>query len=298
MDFLKKLFQRKPRVEKIDVTKRFDLIGRVGSGSMSKVWRARDTKSGRIVGLKLLDKEKTLKFEGRFDPRLKKPSEGEIALSLKHPHIVQTYEYGWALTGEMFLVMEFIEGLGMSYLVDVQNEQMQTHRLTYLIQLGEALQYFHERNFIHRDLCPRNILVSEENQVKLIDFGLAVPNTPPFQAPGNRTGTANYMAPELVRRQRTDQRIDLFSYAVTAYEMYARTYPWEAGQTLEAVVKHINSPPTNLKQHRPEIDDQVARTIMRGLEKSPADRWQSAKEMVAEFRAARTRLQPAFKEDE
>lgn len=297
MDFLKKLFQRKPRIQKIDVTKRFDLIGRVGSGSMSKVWRARDTKSGRIVALKVLDKEKTLKFEGRFAPALKKPNEGEIALSLKHPHVVQTFEYGWTLQSEQFLVMEFIEGLGLSYLVDVQNEQMKTHRLTYLIQLGEAIQYFHEQNYIHRDICPRNILVSSENQVKLIDFGLAVPNTPPFQAPGNRTGTANYMAPELVRRQKTDQRIDLFSFAVTAYEMYARTYPWEAGQTLDAVIKHVNAPPIDLRQHVPNIDDQVARTIMKGLEKQPVDRWQSAKEMIAEFRQARARLHPHIKDE-
>jgi serine/threonine protein kinase len=291
MEFLKKLFQRGPKIVKTDITKRFDLIGRTGQGSMSKVWRARDSKSGRVVALKVLDKAKTARFESRF-PGLKKPSEGEIAVKLKHPNVVQTLEFGWTLQGEQFLVMEFVDGLGLSYLVDVQNDQMKAHRLTYLVQLGEALKYFHQQNYIHRDLCPRNILVSSENQVKLIDFGLAVPNIPAFQAPGNRTGTANYMAPELIRRHRTDQRIDLFSFSVTAYEMYSKTYPWEAGETLEAVMKHINSPPIPISQLVPDIDKQVAECIMRGLEKNPNDRWQSVDEMLGELRAARARLQP------
>ena len=298
MDFLKKLFQRGPKIVKTDIHKRFDLIGRVGQGSMSKVWRARDTKSGRIVALKVLDKAKTMKFEARFPPQLKKPSEGEVAVSLKHPHVVQTYEFGWTLEGEMFLVMEFVEGVGLSYLVDVQNEQMKTHCLTYMIQLGEAIRYFHERNYIHRDLCPRNIMVSTENQVKLIDFGLAVPNTPPFQAPGNRTGTANYMAPELIKRQRTDQRIDIFSYSVTCYEMLSRTYPWDAGETLEAVMKHINAPPLKLSDKVPQIDPEIEQIVMKGLEKNPHDRWQKIEEMTDLFRSCRARLQPNLKDED
>src|SRR5690349_20458565 len=125
-DFLKNLFENK-RVPRTDITKRFDLIGRVGQGSMSRVWRARDTVSGKVVALKVLDKEKTIKFEARFAPELKKPSEGEIAVTLRHPHIVKTYEWGVTREGEQFLVMEYVDGLGLSYLVDVQNETMQKH---------------------------------------------------------------------------------------------------------------------------------------------------------------------------
>lgn len=289
MDFLKKLFQGRAKVRPVDVTKRFDLIGRVGQGSMSRVWRAKDTQTGRTVALKVLDKEKTRKFEARF-PGLKKPSEGEVAVTLKHPHIVQTYEYGTTTDAEQYLVMEFVEGVGLGFLVDMQNETMRTHRLSLMIQLGEAIQYFHEQKWIHRDICPRNIMVDEEHQIKLIDFGLVVPNTPPFQAPGNRTGTANYMAPELIKRQRTDERIDLFSFAVTCYEMFTRQYPWKAGDTLEMVTHHINQPPTSIAKHCPEIDTQVAETIMKGLEARPADRWPSANAMIEQFKQARDRL--------
>lgn len=289
LEQLKQFFQQKPRITKTDITKRFDLIGRVGQGSMSKVWRARDTMSGRMVALKVLDKEKTQKLEARFTGR-NKPSEGEIAMQLKHPNVVQTLEHGMTKDNEPFLVMEFIEGVSMSYLVDVQNDRMKNFRLNYIIQLGEALEYFHQRNWIHRDLCPRNIMVTEDNQVKLIDFGLVVPNTSAFQAPGNRTGTANYMAPELIKRQRTDQRIDVFSYAVTCYEMYARRYPWDAGETLEMVMQHINNPPVDIREVVKDIDDQVADTIMKGLETIPANRWSRISDMLQEFRAAETRL--------
>ncbi len=291
MEFFKRLFDRTPKVVKTDITKRFELIGRVGQGSMSKVWRARDTKSGRMVALKVLDKVKTQKFEARFDPKLKKPTEGDISLTLKHPNVVQTWEFGWTTQGEQFLVMEFVEGVGMTYLVDVQNEQMQRNRLWYMIQLGEAIRYVHEQKWIHRDLCPRNIMVSDENVVKLIDFGLMVPNTAPFQAPGNRTGTANYMAPELIKRQRTDQRIDIFSYSITCFEMFTRRYPWEAGETLEMVMHHINSPPEDLEKLVPGVDKQVAKAIMKGLAQQPSDRWQKIEDMIDEFRQARSRLE-------
>ncbi|HRX83106.1 MAG TPA: serine/threonine-protein kinase, partial [Pirellulaceae bacterium] len=234
-DFLKRLFARQPKVEKIDLRKRFDLIGRVGQGSMSKVWRARDVLSGRMVAVKVLDKEKTLKLESRFKG-LNKPKEGEIAVALRHPNVVKTIEFGVTLDSEQFLVMEFIEGVGLSYLVDVQNERMQRNRISYMIQLGDGVEYFHRQNYIHRDICPRNVMVDEHDRVKLIDFGLVVPNTPPFQAPGNRTGTANYMAPELIKRQRTDQRIDIFSYSVTCYEMATKHLPWPAADSFESVL--------------------------------------------------------------
>jgi serine/threonine protein kinase len=287
--FLQKLLARPPRVEKIDLRKRFDLIGRVGQGSMSKVWRARDVLSGRMVAVKVLDKEKTLKLESRFKG-LQKPTEGEIAVALRHPNIVKTLEHGVTIENEQFLVMEFIEGVGLSYLVDVQNERMRRHRLSYMIQLGQAIDYLHRQNFIHRDICPRNVLIDETDCVKLIDFGLVVPNTPPFQAPGNRTGTANYMAPELIKRQRTDQRIDVFSYAVTCYEMFTRRMPWPAGDSFESVLQHVNNPPDDVRNYVSEIDPQVADAIMKGLERRPEDRWPTVLPMVEEFRQAARRL--------
>jgi serine/threonine protein kinase len=290
MQFLKKLFERKPKVHKLDVARRFELLSRTGQGSMSKVWRARDFLGGRIVALKILDAEKTRRLEARFEGmKSKKPTEGEIAMQLKHPHIVQTLEHGITTNNEQYLVMEFVEGVGLSYLIDLQNEVMKQHRVRIMIELGEAIEYFHRQNWIHRDICPRNVMLDRDHAVKLIDFGLVVPNIEAFQQPGNRTGTANYMAPELIKRQRTDQRIDVFSYAVTCYEMCAKKLPWEAAETLEAVLQHINTPPADLKKVAPHIDADVADAIMKGLEVRPDDRWPTMGAMLQPLRAAQAK---------
>ncbi|MDA1162756.1 MAG: serine/threonine-protein kinase [Planctomycetota bacterium] len=292
MNFLNKWFKRKPKVFRTDITKRFELIGRVGQGSMSKVWRANDTVSGKHVAVKVLDKYKTARFEARFYG-LNKPTEGEIAVQLKHKYVVNTYEFGTTIDDEQFLVMEFVEGVSLSFLVDMQNEMMLKNRLNFMLQLGEGIKYFHEAGWIHRDICPRNVVVDPEGVVKLIDFGLVVPNTPTFQKPGNRTGTASYMAPELIKRQTTDQRIDIFAYAVTCFEMFTKLHPWDTGETLEAVLQAINQPPKDIRGMAPGIDEQIAATIMKGLEKHPNDRWQTIDEMMHPIREARQRLKQA-----
>ncbi len=287
--FEKMFGKRKPVHEKTDISKRFNLIGRVGQGSMSKVWRATDLQSGRSVALKVLDKEKTAKFESRFQ-LLNKPSEGEVALSLNHPNIVRTYQFGWTLEDEMFLVMEFVEGVGLALLVDLQNDEMKRYRLRYMIQIGEALHYFHQQNWIHRDVCPRNVMISDDKTAKMIDFGLVVPNSKNFCKPGNRTGTASYMAPELIKRQTTDHRLDIFSYAVSCFEMYTKRFPWDAALTIDAALQHINKPPTPLSSIVPTIDSQIEAAIMKGLAANPDARWQTVGEMVAEIREAEGRL--------
>ncbi|TXT36622.1 MAG: serine/threonine protein kinase-related protein [Planctomycetota bacterium] len=291
-NFLKNLFDKKSRVEKVDVARRFELLARVGQGSMSKVWRARDNMTGRMLAVKVLDKMKTERFEARF-VGLKKPSEGDVAATLQHPNIVHTIEHGITTNDEQYLVMDFVEGLSLSYLVDTQNEQMRDNCLNYVIQLGEAIDYLHRQNWIHRDLCPRNVMVDPDNTIKLIDFGLVVPNTPDFQKPGNRTGTANYMAPELIKRQRTDQRIDIFSFAVTAYEMFAKRLPWDVleQETLETVLQHINKPPKPITDFASHIDSRVAEVIMKGLETNPDHRWQTMSELLIPLRKAHEEIE-------
>ncbi|MEX1098684.1 MAG: serine/threonine-protein kinase [Planctomycetales bacterium] len=290
MKFLRDLFGKKTEIRPIDVTRRFDLIVRVGQGSMSRVWRARDTQTGKMVALKILDKDKTKKLESRFT-NLDKPSEGEIAVQLQHPRLVRTYEYGYTKEGEQWLMMEFIEGASLSFLVEMQNEAMHANRLKFMIELGEGVDYLHQHRWIHRDICPRNVLLDEDLDLKIIDFGLMVPDAPEFRKPGNRTGTATYMAPELIRRQPTDHRIDVFSYAVTCYEMWTKRRPWKGADSLDAMHQAINTPPRDVRELVPEIDERVAETIMKGLEREPRDRWPSAAKMVDEFRAAAERSQ-------
>lgn len=291
LGFFGKLFgstaaeERSSQKKRVNLEKRFSLHNRLGQGSMSKVWRATDNESGRQVCLKILDRDKLVALKKRF-VGLKRPDEGEVAVMLHHPNIVKTYEWGLTTKKEEYLVMELIEGVGLNFLIDTKSRQLQGHELDLLIQVGEALGYFHERGFIHRDICPRNVMVTAEGVVKLIDFGLAVPNTPQFRRPGNRTGTANYMAPELIRRAPTDQRIDLFSLGVTVYEALTGGLPWESAgaASYQAMLQHINVPGRDPRELRPELDDETVKVIKKGIERDPALRFQTANAFIAALR--------------
>ena len=265
--------KKKTDLPVIDLDKRFELLNRTGQGSMSRVWRARDKKLGRTVCLKLLDKEKTAKFEARF-PGMNKPKEGTICLTLRHPHIVQTFEFGLTTKEEYYLVMELVEGNGLNFLVETRNAQLDGRRISYLSQTAEALDYLHRQGFLHRDICPRNIMITHENQVKMIDFGLAVPNRPEFGRPGNRTGTPNYLAPELIRRTTTDHRVDMFALGVTAYEVYCFALPWEKAESLQTLLSHMNSPGKDPREHRPDLDKDTAEFLIKAIERDPSKRFQ------------------------
>ncbi len=289
MNFFKKLFGGGSAPKPVNIEERFTLQNRVGQGSMSKVWKAIDNKTGQPVALKVLDPAKLARLNARF-VGMNKPDEGIIASVLDHPNIVRTMEHGITTDGEQYLVMEFLEGVSLSFLVDVQNERMKLNCLNYCIQLGEGLDYLHQNSWIHRDLCPRNAIVTDDDIVKLIDFGLMVPNTPIFRKPGNRTGTANYMAPELIMRQATDERIDIFSYGVTCFEMYASQLPWPSADTMESVLQHVNKEPKELQKLVPDLDDQIAKAIMKAIERDPNTRWRTVRRMLTELYTAAERL--------
>jgi serine/threonine-protein kinase len=245
---------------KLDVRSRFELQREAISGTMSKFYVARDRRTGRIVGLKILDPEKTAAFRARFKG-LKRPCEGEISVRFDHPYIVKTFEYGLTTEGAEYLVMEYLGGPGMHFMLSTGDRRLEGNRVRFIRQAAEALVAVHAAGFVHRDVCPRNLIFTEDCQtLKLTDFGLSIPATGPFLRPGNRTGTPNYMAPELVRRQSTDQRVDVFAFGVTAYQICTCSLPWESGDTGLAAMTH-DQPPADIRKCRPSIDDELARAI-------------------------------------
>jgi serine/threonine-protein kinase len=257
---------------RVDVFARYELVRQAVSGSMSEFHVARDRETGKIVGLKVLDLEKTAHFEGRFKG-LKKPSEGEIAKALSHPYIVQTYEYGQTFDGRQYIVMEYVDGPGLNSLIIGHSPQLEGRRLGLLRQAAEAIGAVHQAGYIHRDICPRNLIVDRECQnLKLIDFGLTVPMKPEFMQPGNRTGTPNYMAPEIVRRKRTDHRVDIFALGVTAYSLCTFELPWAGGTSGKAAMSHDTKEPVDIRVRRPQINSRLAQAIMKCLEPLPENR--------------------------
>jgi len=264
----------------VDQAKRWDLQARTGQGSMSKVWKAYDRELGRTIALKILDRAKTEKFEQKFKLMgLKKPPEGEVCVGLRHENIVKTFEHGVTTKGEPYLVMEWVEGLGLNFLIDSKNRQLDGRRIEFIGQLCDAIQFLHDSKYLHRDLCPRNVMVTTENVVKLIDFGLTIPYTPPFCAPGNRTGTVDYLAPEIIKRSNTDHRVDLFALGTTAFELFVGALPWEKSlNSDETVRRRLNSPSRLPKALKPDIEDDLSRILIKSVAVDRTERFSSAQE--------------------
>ena len=251
---------------RVDVRGRYEFLREAISGTMSKFYMARDRKSGEVVGLKILDPKKTAEFEARFKG-LKKPFEGDIVQAISHPNVVRVLSHGTTLQGEPFVVMEFIDGAGLNSLVIGRSELLNGRRVSLIRQAAGALAAVHQAGYIHRDVCPRNFMVSPDGEhLTLIDFGLTVPAAGQFLQPGNRTGTPNYMAPELVKRLATDQRLDVFSFGVSAYEICTFNLPWERGTDGRAAMTHAMHPPVEIVRYRPKIQPVLGKAIMSCVE--------------------------------
>ncbi len=253
---------------RLNIPSRFELLREAISGTMSSFYMARDKQTGKVVGLKILDAFKTKEFEDRFKG-LKKPPEGEIGAAIDHPNVVKIYDHGVTTSGQPYIVMEYLDGPGLNSLVIGRSPLLEQNRVSLLRQAAEALSAVHKAGFIHRDVCPRNYVVSRDGKtLKLIDFGLAVPNTPEFRQPGNRTGTANYMAPEVVRRKKTDERLDIFAFGVTAFELCTFGMPWPRGDGQDALA-HDTEDPVDIRKLRPNIDRRLGELIMKCLNRAP-----------------------------
>ena len=253
---------------RINVELRFDRMRTSATGTMSNFFVANDREHKRTVGVKLLDIEKMEQFEARFKG-LKKPSEGEIALGMRHPNVVETYEAGLTSKGQPILVMEYVEGPSLQHvIVNRQEANLKGKRMGLIRQMAEAIRYVHSRGFIHRDICPRNFICFPDfSGLKLIDFGLTVPATRPFMAPGNRTGTPLYMSPEIVRRRSTDFRVDIFSFGITCYCLCCFEHPWQGDVVNgKAALHHDTSPPKDLLERCPEVEPRLSRAIMGALQ--------------------------------
>ncbi len=277
-----------PALKKIDVDARFARSRTAATGTMSNFFVAYDLERKEDVGVKILDPEKFELFEARFKG-LNKPMEGEIALQMHHDLIVKTYEHGVTSKGERIIVMEYIRGPSMQdIIVRKRLELIDGMQLVLMREMAEALAYVHRSGFIHRDVCPRNFICTlpTENQkvvsgVKLIDFGLTVPATPPFMAPGNRTGTPLYMSPEIVRRRNTDSRVDVFSLGITFYCLLTFSHPWQGEVvTGRAALQHDTSKPTDLLERCDRVDPRLARVIMKMIEPNVDNRLKSIDEFL------------------
>jgi eukaryotic-like serine/threonine-protein kinase len=261
------------RMKRVNIDRRFTLVSLTGQGSMSRVHKAVDNETGRSVCLKVqhLEKQAAANARSAADRR---PPEGMIAAQIVHPHVVKTYEFGLTNKGEHFIVMEFIEGVSLQVIREARSADL-AQKLELLAQAAEGLAAVHAAGFIHHDIGPKNFLVNRENQVKLIDFGLAIPNTADFRRPGNRTGTLLYMAPELIRRETINEKIDIFSFGSVAFEFLTNRLPYDANQadSMAALLQRINVDPLDPAQADPTLPEPLLDLLRKLTARRKEDRW-------------------------
>jgi serine/threonine protein kinase len=261
---------------RVNLEKRFSIVAETARGSMSKVYRAMDNQTGRTVCLKVQSREKNEAATTRASAQQRRPPEGEMAIHLVHPHIVRTFEFGTSNRGEHYIVMEFIDGVSLQFVRETRSARTAA-KMELLAQAAEGLAALHAEGYIHHDINPRNYLVDRNQQVKLIDFGLTVPNTPAFCGPGNRTGTLQYMAPELLRREAIDDRIDIFAFGVMAFEFLTDRLPYDATTSAALMLQRINAEPLDPAVVKPNLSDELCAVLRQLTAKRREQRWAAMK---------------------
>jgi len=277
---------RRVSLPRVNVARKYVILNEIGSGSMSRVYRAMEKETGRSVCLKIQDRAKTEAALARAS-QAHRPTEGEVGQKIVHPNVVRTFEFGLTPRREYFLVMEFIDGPSLTQLRQSRVLPLAA-KLELLAQAADGLAAVHAAGFIHHDFGPKNLLVDRDDRVKLIDFGLSIPDTPEFRKPGNRTGTLNYLAPEVIRREAKDQRLDIFAWGVTAFEFLTNgKFPYDlsgAADPMTAIRLRMNADPMRLEQLAPHLPAELSELIDRAMARRPQDRWPSAATLGAALR--------------
>jgi serine/threonine protein kinase/Tol biopolymer transport system component len=275
----------------------YRIVEKLGGGAMGVVYLAEDTHLGRRVAIKFLTEDKDHHYRARF------LREARAVSMLSHSHIAIIHDYGETASGQPFIVMEYIKGRTLG---DLLNKSALTiNQAVRIIEaITEGLGAAHARGIIHRDIKPTNVLVNEEGDVKVVDFGLVKQlgdgqtpeSTPDANTLMTRTasnmivGTPLYLSPEQAMGAEVDARSDLFAIGALLYECLAGRPAFSGGSVLEigAQILHFNPPPPSAINHR--VSQELDRITLKALEKKRESRYQSAGELVADLRATRLEL--------
>jgi len=280
----------------------YEIVGLIGAGGMGEVYRAKDSRLGREVAVKVLPAAVTSHPE-----RLARlEHEARTVAVLNHPHIVVLHsleEEG----GIRFLTMELVEGRGLDRVVTPGGLPL-AQLLELAIPISDALVAAHERGIVHRDLKPSNVMVTRDGWVKVLDFGLARPAADlrgedartatidpaavAANAEGAASGTVPYMAPEQIRGEAPDARSDLFAFGVLLYELATGRRPFTGPSSPDVTSAILRDAPIPLSSLRDDLPRDLNRVIMRCLEKNPRDRVQTARDVYNELRYIQRETSP------
>jgi eukaryotic-like serine/threonine-protein kinase len=266
----------------------YEILGAIGAGGMGEVYRASDTRLGREVALKIVPGS----FAGDADRLRRFEQEARAVATLNHPNILAVFDIG-QYEGSPFLVSELLEGESLRETLD-RGPLAQRKTIEYGVQIAHGLAAAHEKAIVHRDLKPENIFVTKDGRIKILDFGLAklvqssgdVENCITLAtlatgatAAGVVLGTPGYMSPEQVRGQAADARTDIFAFGAVLYEMLSGVRVFRRDTPAESMTAILREDPPEIADATRPVSPALDRIVRRCLEKSPEQRFQSARDL-------------------
>lgn len=258
----------------------YKILEKLGEGGMGVVYKAQDTRLDRIVALKFLSNKISIDEEekNRFI------NEAKAASSIEHNNICNIHSIEETDDGQLYIVMAYYKGASLQERIGRQPLPLEEF-LNYAIQIAGGLEKAHKNNIIHRDLKPGNIVITEDDVAKIIDFGLAKAARHSLHtSPGTTMGTAAYMSPEQAQGSRVDHRTDIWSLGVLMYEMIAGQRPFKSEYETALIYSILNEEPAPLTELRSNVPMEIERIVSKCLEKDPGERYQQINELIVDLK--------------
>ncbi len=258
---------------------RYEITELIGVGGMADVYKAQDVMENRPVAVKILKPE----FSGDEEFLRRFRNESKAIAVLSHPNIVKIYDVGF--TDEIqFIVMEYIDGITLKEFIEQQGVLKWKDALHFITQILRALQHAHDKGIVHRDIKPQNIMLFTDGSIKVMDFGIARFSRIDGKTLSDKAiGSVHYISPEQAQGEMTDERSDIYSVGVMLYEMLTGRKPFDGDTAVNVALKHMQETAVPPREIMPAIPEALEEIVIHAMEKQPAQRYQSAAEMIRDI---------------